>query len=211
MASPYTSRISGSPSLLRTTTSPSRVPVFSSFHAHTRNPSISPPFAFSRQNPLSLNSRFAVPSALRNARRFSLRSSSEDPSSFTRRALAVAAVTGAGASIPIVFANRSRPFGNRLENIDGRSYYVVERGDSLSAISRTFGTSVDVIAQANNLQTLNIQPGQSLWIPRMYTIQKGDTLYGIARKFSTTVAGILEINRIDDPNVIQADDVILIP
>ncbi|CAI5959604.1 unnamed protein product [Closterium sp. NIES-64] len=171
-----------------------------------------PTFALSLQKPLSLGSRFAVPLAPRNTQRFRFRPLSEESSLFSRRNLVGAAATGAGASL-LVLANRSRPFGGGggLENIEGRSYYVVERGDSLSAISRSFGSSVDVIAQANNLRSDTIHQGQTLWIPRMYTIQQGDTLYGIARRYYTTVAAILEINNIEDPNVIKADDVILIP
>ncbi|CAI5465991.1 unnamed protein product [Closterium sp. Yama58-4] len=169
-----------------------------------------PTFALSLQKPLSLGSRFAVPLAPRNTQRFRFKPLSEESTLFSRRNLVGAAATGAGASL-LVLANRSRPFSGGLENIDGRSYYVVQRGDSLSAISRAFGSSVDVIAQANNLRSDTIHQGQTLWIPRMYTIQQGDTLYGIARRYYTTVAAILEINNIEDPNVIKADDVILIP
>eukprot|EP00475_Leptophrys_vorax_P025604 TRINITY_DN3586_c0_g1_i1.p1 TRINITY_DN3586_c0_g1~~TRINITY_DN3586_c0_g1_i1.p1 ORF type:complete len:113 (-),score=3.18 TRINITY_DN3586_c0_g1_i1:317-655(-) len=98
-----------------------------------------------------------------------------------------------------------------LEHVDGRSYYEVRPGDSLSRIAQQLGTTVEIMMQANYLQSDVIHPGQKLWVPRTYTLQKGDTLYAISRRYETTVENILKINRIEDPNVILAGDIILLP
>lgn len=43
--------------------------------------------------------------------------------------------------------------------------YVVQRGDTLNAIARRFGVTVQAIMTANNLRSTAIFTGQSLWIP----------------------------------------------
>ncbi|WP_219639052.1 LysM domain-containing protein [Cohnella sp. CFH 77786] len=48
----------------------------------------------------------------------------------------------------------------------GGQQYVVKKGDTLSAIARQFGTTVDAIAKANNIANVNlIYTGQRLTIP----------------------------------------------
>jgi len=45
--------------------------------------------------------------------------------------------------------------------------YVVQAGDTLWSVARTFGVTVDEIAKANNLQdTTSLRAGQQLLIPR---------------------------------------------
>ena len=44
--------------------------------------------------------------------------------------------------------------------------YVVQRGATLSAISRAYGVSVDAIRKANNMTSDVLRVGQSLKIPR---------------------------------------------
>jgi hypothetical protein len=43
--------------------------------------------------------------------------------------------------------------------------YTVRRGDSISLIAQKNGVSVNLILDANNLQSETIQPGQQLFIP----------------------------------------------
>lgn len=114
--------------------------------------------------------------------------------------------------------------------------YVVEPGDTLSAIAARFGTSVDAIVQANDIADAHwIYVGQQLQIPgavgtppapaapvaapaapatssgRTYTVVAGDTLYGIAGRFGTTVDAIARLNGIADPNWIYVDQVLQLP
>lgn len=111
----------------------------------------------------------------------------------------------------------------------GPGTYVVQRGDTLSAIARRFGTTVQAILAANP-QITNpnlIFPGQVLAIPGAgpgpeppppppppppggtYVVQRGDTLTVIARRFGTTIQAILVLNpQITNPNVIFPGQVI---
>ena len=96
--------------------------------------------------------------------------------------------------------------------------YTVQRGDTLWAIARRYGTTSGEIAEINNISNPNlIYPGQELRIPTnstiegeetrgtgdiIYTVQRGDSLSKIARKYNVTVAHIVELNDITNPNLI---------
>ena len=96
--------------------------------------------------------------------------------------------------------------------------YTVQRGDTLWAIARRYGTTVGEIAEINNISNPNlIYPGQELRIPTnsttegeetrgtgdiIYTVQRGDTLSKIAREYNVTVDHIVELNDITNPNLI---------
>ena len=96
--------------------------------------------------------------------------------------------------------------------------YTVQKGDTLWAIARRYGTTSGEIAEINNISNPNlIYPGQELRIPTnsttegeetrgtgdiIYTVQRGDTLSKIAREYNVTVAHIVELNDITNPNLI---------
>lgn len=96
--------------------------------------------------------------------------------------------------------------------------YTVQRGDTLWAIARRYGTTSGEIAEINNISNPNlIYPGQELRIPTnsttegeetrgtgdiIYTVQRGDTLSKIAREYNVTVDHIVELNDITNPNLI---------
>ena len=61
---------------------------------------------------------------------------------------------------------------NELENISGGAYngsvflYTVQENDSLSMLAHRFGTTVTVIAELNNIKSLeSVYPGVKLLIP----------------------------------------------
>lgn len=77
--------------------------------------------------------------------------------------------------------------------------YVVESGDTLFSIARTFDTSIAAISEANELDTPNLVVGQSLVIPIIglyYFVQPGDSLYTIAKQFNTSIEVLARINQI---------------
>lgn len=96
--------------------------------------------------------------------------------------------------------------------------YTVQRGDTLSEIASTYGTTVQEIVDINNIANPNlIYPGQTLRITTnstihgsetrgtgsiTYTVQRGNTLSQIARAYGVTVNHIVEINDIQNPNLI---------
>lgn len=82
--------------------------------------------------------------------------------------------------------------------------YNVKSGDTLYAISKTFGVSVDDIKKANNLTNNLLSVGQKLNIPtsnQVYTVVSGDTLYSIARKYNTTVSELADLNNLSTSNL----------
>lgn len=103
---------------------------------------------------------------------------------------------------------------NNTESIN----YIVQRGDTLYAIARKYGTTVQELADINNIANPNlIYPGQVLRILTnstvngsetrgtgsiTYTVQRGNTLSQIAKAYGVTVNHIVEINNIQNPNLI---------
>ena len=97
-------------------------------------------------------------------------------------------------------------------------YYTVEKGDTLWEIAQKFGTTVQEIANINNLENPNlIYPGQELRILTnstvpgaekrgtgsiIYTVQRGNTLSQIAMAYGVSIQHIVEMNNIQNPNLI---------
>ena len=104
-------------------------------------------------------------------------------------------------------------------------YYVVQAGNTLSGIAARFGTTVQALAQLNNITNPNlIYVGQVLKIygnnkvqrgnnnfSTTYIVQSGDTLSGIAVRFGTTVQELTQLNDITNPNLIYVGEVLKIP
>jgi LysM repeat protein len=103
------------------------------------------------------------------------------------------------------------------------STYVVQRGDTLSAIALRYGVSTWAIVQANGLSNANvIYAGQRLAIPGVggslpapapamgdtYVVRPGDNLSRIARRFGTTAAELARLNGIANPSLIYAGQVL---
>lgn len=78
--------------------------------------------------------------------------------------------------------------------------HVVQPGDSLYQIARTYNSSINAITQANELETPNqLVVGQSLVIPiigQFYFVQPGDSLSSISRKFGLSYTELAAINNI---------------
>lgn len=102
-------------------------------------------------------------------------------------------------------------------------YYTVQSGDTLYAIARRFGVTVEELVKYNSIKDPDrIYPGQVLRIytdaPRKelgaqsrYIVQRGDTLYDIAQNSGTDLNEILRANSIQDPNRIYPGQVVSIP
>ncbi|AYF99639.1 LysM peptidoglycan-binding domain-containing protein [Lactococcus allomyrinae] len=92
--------------------------------------------------------------------------------------------------------------------------YKVQEGDTLSMIAAQYGTTVDALVSANDLENANdIHIGEVLQIAASssaggssttssqagnYTVQSGDSLYSIAEQYGTTVSAIMSANNIYD-------------
>ena len=108
--------------------------------------------------------------------------------------------------------------------------HVVQKGDTLYSLSRTYGTSVQAICEANGIADgSSVKVGQKLTIPGApasvspqpaqtvkqgdgsYTVQKGDTWYGIARTFSTNVNELYTLNGVDKDATLKVGQKIKVP
>ena len=108
--------------------------------------------------------------------------------------------------------------------------YVVERGDSLSAIAARFDTSVTELVALNQLRSRNrIQIGQRLLLPQdansanllmnealasedgVYTVRRGDTVSLIAARHGVQEQELLTLNGIQDRNRIFPGQLLRMP
>lgn len=90
--------------------------------------------------------------------------------------------------------------------VSNESYYTytVKTGDTLTAIARQFGSTVQKLKALNNISNANlIYKGQVLKIYLIYTVKTGDTVSAIAKRYGTTVSKITSINNLKNPNVIK--------
>lgn len=112
--------------------------------------------------------------------------------------------------------------------------YLIRSGDTLGAIARRHGTTVETLRAANHISGNRIYKGERLTIPAnsaakksttrkaapsrrasatgAYTVKSGDTLGGIARARHVTVAAIRHVNiRLANSNHIYAGETIQLP
>lgn len=121
-----------------------------------------------------------------------------------------------------IFLNETSAIPNNSENtflINTESIeYTVQSGDTLSAIARRYGTTVQELVDINNIQNANlIYPGEKLRILTnsttqgneergtgsiTYTVKRGNTLSQIARAYHVSAEHIVELNDIENPNLI---------
>lgn len=96
---------------------------------------------------------------------------------------------------------------------------IVEYGDTLSNIAVEYNTTVERLAEINNIANPNlIYVGQTLLVPTSgerkqritYVVKRGDTLSLIANRYNTTVNELVEINNIENPNLIYVGQILII-
>jgi len=94
------------------------------------------------------------------------------------------------------------------------SYYIVQKGDTISKIAQKFNVSILTIKSANNLSSDLIKPGQRLYIPPasgiVYTVKRGDTLIGIVSRFGGDLKATIKKNNLKDAATIFEGQKILI-
>ncbi|PWH13918.1 MAG: hypothetical protein DDG60_09415 [Anaerolineae bacterium] len=118
--------------------------------------------------------------------------------------------------------------GALIKGGNGFDTYIIARGDTLKALAKRFGTTVEYLLSLNkDIKDPNvIYEGQRLIVPasgatptpppspsgHTYTVQKGDTLRKIASWTFTTVDDILKVNpQISNPDKIYVGQIINLP
>ncbi|MDE6706040.1 MAG: LysM peptidoglycan-binding domain-containing protein [Treponemataceae bacterium] len=105
--------------------------------------------------------------------------------------------------------------------------HIVQKGETLYSLSRTYGTTVQAICAANGIADgSSVRAGQKLTIPDTkqaaateqrqtaggsYTVEKGDTWYGIARRFGTNVNKLYELNGVDSTATLKVGQTVIVP
>lgn len=105
--------------------------------------------------------------------------------------------------------------GDTLPVSDQISVYTVRKGDSISAIAKMFGVSVNTIMWANDLKNGIIREGQVLVILPLngvrHIVKKGDTLASIAKSYKGDVDEIADFNNISASSLLDVGEEILVP
>lgn len=109
--------------------------------------------------------------------------------------------------------------------------YTVKKGDTLSSVAASNGTTVAALKQTNKLNSTTIRVGQKLIIPGAtpvsskqvaaapvasapktqggaYTVKAGDTLSRIAQRTGVSVDNLMAINGINNPGQLQVGQVL---
>ena len=83
-------------------------------------------------------------------------------------------------------------------------YHMVQKGETLYALSKRYNTSLTQLKIANNLETTLIKAGETLRVRNfeysdtlsetVWVVSKGDTLYSIAKQNNTTVEDLKNLN-----------------
>lgn len=90
---------------------------------------------------------------------------------------------------------------------EGEVRYVVQPGDTVSQIAALFHTTIEQIANLNQLTDPNlIHPDQQLLIPvHIYEVQSGDTLSAISQTYGVSLPAITKAN---EGRIAYAEDLI---
>jgi murein DD-endopeptidase MepM/ murein hydrolase activator NlpD len=99
--------------------------------------------------------------------------------------------------------------------------YIVQPGDTLSAIARRFGVSQETLVQANNIvNPAQLFPGDALVIPGLpgiegeltqHTLMLGETLERLAILYSLNPLDLARLNRMMRMDTAYAGQVVLVP
>ncbi len=103
----------------------------------------------------------------------------------------------------------------KTANDDQISLYVVHSGDTLPAIAKMFGVTVNTIRWGNDLKGNTIVPGQTLVILPIsgvqHVVKSGDTLQSIAKLHKGDLDEILQYNNLSKNSKLAIGDVITVP
>ena len=89
--------------------------------------------------------------------------------------------------------------------VDDLDVHIVNKGDTLSSLARTYSISIKELKKLNHLRSTKIKIGQPLIIRigdmQKYTVRKGDTLSHIAKKYHITIDTLRTINNLSTDTI----------
>ncbi|UOR10397.1 LysM peptidoglycan-binding domain-containing protein [Halobacillus amylolyticus] len=93
--------------------------------------------------------------------------------------------------------------------------HVVKRGETLWRIAQLYGSNINQVILANQLDNPNILVvGQALVVPnpnREYVVQSGDNLWFIAQRYGVTIEELAAVNNISNPSLIYVGEILKLP
>ena len=95
-----------------------------------------------------------------------------------------------------------------------KSIYVVQPGDTLSAVVRKTKAGADVIAHENDLKPpFVLRPGQKLTIPpgRYHMVKKGQSGIAISRAYGVEWQKIIALNHLKEPYTLREGQRLILP
>jgi lipoprotein NlpD len=95
-----------------------------------------------------------------------------------------------------------------------KSTYVVQAGDTLSAVVRKTKAGADVIAHENDLKPpFVLRPGQKLTIPagRYHMVKKGQSGIAISRAYGVEWQKIIALNHLKEPYTLREGQRLMLP
>ncbi len=91
---------------------------------------------------------------------------------------------------------------------------VVQRGETLFAISRRTGVPVRALIDANGLKPpYGLRTGQRVQVPasRYHEVQPGDTLYSVSRRYGVAMSSLVRDNNLEPPYSVRLGERLKIP
>ncbi|SHF93250.1 C40 family peptidase [Ornithinibacillus halophilus] len=121
---------------------------------------------------------------------------------------------GQSLTIPVMIQDAQVSTNVQADN----QQYTVVPGDTLSAIAKRFGTSIDVLKSSNQLSSDLLRIGQTLTIPNINTdtqqtthvVAVGDSLWAIANKYKVSIDALKTANALTS-NLLSIGQEITIP
>ncbi|MGC4378904.1 polysaccharide deacetylase family protein [Fictibacillus sp. Mic-4] len=97
-------------------------------------------------------------------------------------------------------------------NLAMAATYTVQQGDTLKKISDHYGTPIDQLVNANQLQSTILNRGQQLKIPDTYNVKAGDTFRKISEKLGVSKSELIQANpQVKDPHWINPGQKLNVP
>ena len=133
--------------------------------------------------------------------------------------LVLGACSRGGGPAPVTYGSSSSnytagPAAAASTRLASDGTHLVQRGDTLYGISRSYGVPLRGLIDANGLQPpYNIIVGQRLVVPRprVHQVVRGDTLYGVSRRYGVSLTELSRANGLAPPYGIQVGQALVIP